>query len=101
MDYGKAYSTLLDSVTETMAPDELIQIQDAPTEEAALELLQGYLRHVQGERFARREQVGVLDAGAIGQHELVQSYERAGFSHEDAMMILVSLLTAPKSPDAY
>ena len=37
---------------------------------------------------------GVLDIAAVAQHEVVMSYERAGFTREEAMKILIAMITS-------
>lgn len=86
MDYESAYLTLRDAVTSIMDNSEL-ESWNATLgipEESRLELLIEYIK---------RQKLQTLDEGSIQLHELMQSYERAGFTHADAMDLTKHTMT--------
>jgi hypothetical protein len=91
VNFEKAYLTLRDAVADTMREDELPQWEDSAyggpmegREERRLELLQGYLMHVKAERNVPQ----TLNDAAITQHEMMSSWVKAGFTREEAMVML-------------
>lgn len=81
MDYKDAFNTLQDAIVNGMADrekEEWDKTYQLP-EESRLELLISYLEHP-----APR----TMDTDAVAQHEVMQSYLRAGFSHDDAFELL-------------
>ena len=43
---------------------------------------------------AMHAEPGVLDTAAVTQHEMVASYQRAGFSRDEAVRILIAIITS-------
>lgn len=88
--YKNAYLTLRDAVADTMRSDERPQWDDSQgmPEEFRVELLTGYLQVVKQSR-----DPDTLDEGSIAQNEMMQSWERAGFSHKDSMDLLKTTIS--------
>lgn len=89
MDYKDAFNTLQDAVVNGMADPEK-EAWDATyqlPEESRLELLVSYLERLS------HDVSQTLDTDAVAGHEIMQSYERAGFSHDDAFELLKLTIT--------
>jgi hypothetical protein len=84
MDYRDAFNTLQDAIVETMADGEKehwFATHHLP-EESRMELLIKYIEH----RMTHVNGIAdTLDGMAVTHHEIMQSYERAGFNHNDAL----------------
>lgn len=89
MDYKDAFTTLEDAVVNGMTDHEKEEWDKTYLlpEESRLELLVSYLEHL--DHAAPR----TMDTDAVAQHEIMQSYMRAGFNHDDAFELLKLTIT--------
>lgn len=88
MDYEGAYRTLATAVITSMTREERAEknyVRGMCTETGVMKL-RDYLHSV------RRDAPTTLDGDAIAQHALMASYERAGFTRDEAMVLLLAAL---------
>lgn len=95
MDYKASYMSLRAAVITLMDASERDSFE-AAFDTLTVEPLVEFLGFVKNERNLK----DTLNAMAIQQHELMLSYERAGFTHIDAMTLLMEHLSNASKSEA-
>lgn len=95
MDYKASYMSLRAAVITLMDASERDSFEaafDTPTVDLLVEFL-GFVKN-------ERNLSNTLNTMAVHQHELMESYERAGFTHTDAMTLLMEHLSNAAKSEA-